>query len=355
MKTLTIHATNVTGLGACQVVLSFLEALDQIDSDYDQIICYVPSGGPVSSFKPESSNIDVIKHKRIAPRALSRFVECLFSRFIFDLAGHLIVLGDVPLRSKAPQLVLVHQAHLLSPKVNAHVGSGLSFKMMRVLTRLNSSFVKHVIVQTDAMNFGLSQSYAAWSGAGRILTMGQPVPSWFSLLSGRSHDRVKGSKLRLFYPAASYPHKNHKILNELDPRRLGNEVDKIVLTIDENELFSFAELFDCVGRLNAEQCLEQYLHADALLFPSLLESYGLPLVEAMTTGLPIIVADLPYAQVLCGEEAIYFDPTSSASLVAAIQELHAKLSSGWRPNWKPQLELLPHDWAEVVRFFLRKF
>ena len=55
--------------------------------------------------------------------------------------------------------------------------------------------------------------------------------------------------------------------------------------------------------------------------PSLVESGNLTLVEAMTLGTPIAVADRPYARDLCGDAAVYFDPHRPAALAAAVTDL----------------------------------
>ena len=95
-----------------------------------------------------------------------------------------------------------------------------------------------------------------------------------------------------------------------------------------------------------------YRDSDGLVFLSQSESYGFPLIEAMWVGLPVICPDLPYARWLCGEPAIYFDPTSVESLRTAVVELDRRLRSGWQPDWSASLARLPKDWATVARLLL---
>ena len=68
------------------------------------------------------------------------------------------------------------------------------------------------------------------------------------------------------------------------------------------------------------------------------KSYGFPLIEAMYLDLPIVSADLPYARVICGENAVYFNPYEIKSLLNTIVDLKQKLISGWRPDWSNQLK-----------------
>ncbi len=59
-------------------------------------------------------------------------------------------------------------------------------------------------------------------------------------------------------------------------------------------------------------------HADALLFPSFTEGYGLPLLEALTLGVPVMAAALPVFRELAGDRPHYLDPADPAVWVEAI-------------------------------------
>ena len=63
-----------------------------------------------------------------------------------------------------------------------------------------------------------------------------------------------------------------------------------------------------------------YAHSisDLMIFPSLAESFGLPLAEAMSIGCPILAADLPYAHDVAGDAAIYFNPCSAEDLAERV-------------------------------------
>jgi glycosyltransferase involved in cell wall biosynthesis len=273
----------------------------------------------------------------------------------FNIGEHLIVLGDVPLRTSRQQLVLVHQPHLQSPRVNRWVSQSAIFRVMRALTTFNASYANYVIVQTSAMASGLRDSYSDWANRDCIKVIGQPPPPWFTLSHSDSSFQQDSRGLRLFYPAAEYPHKNHKIFEGLLPLDLTGLIDRLALTLPSKRLSSEPKWLSCVGRLNHAECLSEYKKADALIFPSVMESYGLPLVEAMVMGIPIIAADLPYARVLCADEGIYFNPESPESLVDACEELKTRLKQGWRPDWSSSLENMPKTWQTVVQGFLNEF
>jgi len=158
--------------------------------------------------------------------------------------------------------------------------------------------------------------------------------------------------LRLFFPAAGYPHKNHTIFENLLSQDLEHLIDRLVLTVPRSRFPDGPGWLFCVGHLSQTKCLSEYDKADALIFPSVLESYGLPLVEAMVLGIPIVAADLPYARALCGDQGIYFNPTSAASLIEACKILKERLNEGWWPDWSSRLENLPRTWEVVAQGFI---
>ncbi|WP_426515226.1 glycosyltransferase family 4 protein [Diaminobutyricibacter sp. McL0618] len=63
--------------------------------------------------------------------------------------------------------------------------------------------------------------------------------------------------------------------------------------------------------------------ATALVTASLDEGFGIPLVESMTLGTPVVVSDIPIFREIGGESALYFEPTSADDLVARIRDLEA--------------------------------
>lgn len=73
-----------------------------------------------------------------------------------------------------------------------------------------------------------------------------------------------------------------------------------------------------LGSLSHEDVLNIYDRASALIFPSLSESLGLPLIEARMNSLPIVAAELDYVRDIC-EPVETFDPYSSRSIARAVK------------------------------------
>jgi|Deesub1362A_J573_1020465.scaffolds.fasta_scaffold00149_21 glycosyltransferase involved in cell wall biosynthesis len=79
------------------------------------------------------------------------------------------------------------------------------------------------------------------------------------------------------------------------------------------------EQFIKIKEYSSAQKLRYYYHgAKALLFPSLAEGFGLPLLEAMACQLPVIASRAPAIPEVAGDAALYFEPTSAEDMAAKI-------------------------------------
>lgn len=67
-----------------------------------------------------------------------------------------------------------------------------------------------------------------------------------------------------------------------------------------------------------EELIELYKGAKALINPSFYEGFGLPLIEAMASGCPLIISEIEVFKEIVGENAIYFNPRSLPSLREAM-------------------------------------
>lgn len=126
------------------------------------------------------------------------------------------------------------------------------------------------------------------------------------------------------YPASPSPYKRHltiaKALNELKTID-GSLLDRIRVHFtseakDNSALYDYikenklSHCFEFHGSIPHEKLLSMYKSSIGLLFPSVIETLGLPLLEAAAFGLPIIAADLDYArEVTTGYDGVKFvDP-----------------------------------------------
>lgn len=348
-QSLRIHATNIVGLGASNLALSLFPAFESLPA-LRHATLFLPSVGPLAGYHPAAPHVSVRRKSRVLPNGLSRALECWFPRDEFRGEGGILVLGDIPLRGYANQVVFVNQSNLFQESSTTGLVEQAKYLVARRLFEENLDFVKAFVVQTDVMKMLLVARYPRLER--RISVLGQPVPSWFCprTSTSRKYDG-RSRKLRLLYPAAPHSHKNHHLLGEISEADSAQwPVERLVLTIPPRRHPNpNVRWIDCVGELDHSACLEAYEDSDALLFLSLTESYGFPLVEAMSMGLPIVCPDLPYSRALCGSEAFYFEPKDIGSLRAAIVNLHCQLGTGWRPDWSSRLARIPGTWRDVAQ------
>ena len=83
-----------------------------------------------------------------------------------------------------------------------------------------------------------------------------------------------------------------------------------------NSLYDFHPVVN-LGKISHDEVFEIYGRSKALLFPSLKESLGLPLIEANQLGLKVLVSNLPFANDIL-VNPITFDPKSSDSIATVI-------------------------------------
>jgi glycosyltransferase involved in cell wall biosynthesis len=137
-------------------------------------------------------------------------------------------------------------------------------------------------------------------------------------------------------------------LGDAAPRLLiigqrGWEAEDAFQRLDRDETLrqSVVEL----GRCGDTELAEHLASARALLFPSFAEGYGLPLIEALAAGVPVIASDLPVFRELCGAIPTYADPTDEKGWETAILD-YARPDSASREAQRQRLSgFRAPDWA----------
>ena len=208
----------------------------------------------------------------------------------------------------------------------------LSFKVQsriaveRLLFRLGKRYVDEYIVQTPTMKASL------------IKVIGDDIPIKVLPFAGSSSSisrqeiylADRAIQKRFCYIASGEPHKNHIILIEAW-RLLAAEgiFPTLQLTVDEGIFTDLAALIDKsikihrldiqnLGSISHKRALEVYRSVDALIYPSLFESFGLPLVEASQAGIPILASELDYVRDVCIPNES-FSPYSAQSISRAVK------------------------------------
>ena len=93
---------------------------------------------------------------------------------------------------------------------------------------------------------------------------------------------------------------------------------------------------------------ELYRKADAFLFPSLKEGFGLPILEAYYHGTPLIAARAPAIPEVAGDGALYFDPLDVDSIADAILQFYANPSLGTEMVERGRQRLKQFSWTKAA-------
>jgi glycosyltransferase involved in cell wall biosynthesis len=80
-------------------------------------------------------------------------------------------------------------------------------------------------------------------------------------------------------------------------------------------------------RVTDEEVIALTRHANFAAFPSLYEGFGLPIVEALACGLRVVVANTEVSREIAGDCGIYFEPSSTVELTAALTQAYEMATS----------------------------
>jgi glycosyltransferase involved in cell wall biosynthesis len=144
----------------------------------------------------------------------------------------------------------------------------------------------------------------------------------------------KNGITRLIYPAFPRVFKNFEIIGEAvqNIRKCGIEGVEILITLSgqENQYarwlfkrYGFLKEIKFIGLQPRETIYHLYREVDAMIFPSKLETWGMPLMEFKVLDKPILAADLPYAHETIGQyhKATFFNPDDPEGLADLIMRL----------------------------------
>lgn len=78
---------------------------------------------------------------------------------------------------------------------------------------------------------------------------------------------------------------------------------------------------DLRGWIPLDDLDDLYARSTIMVFPTLFEGFGLPALEAMSRGCPVVASDLPVLREVCGEAALWVNPADAASIARVVTEL----------------------------------
>ncbi len=151
----------------------------------------------------------------------------------------------------------------------------------------------------------------------------------------RECDRLGlGDRPYMFYPANFWPHKNHRMLliayGMFLSRNPENTLDLVFTgALDDLEMemkqavdrMGLRDRVHFLGFLPQEQLEVVWQGCEFLVFPSLYEGFGIPVLEAMSMGKPVLCSNTTSLPEVAGEAALYFDPRKPGDMVECMERL----------------------------------
>ena len=232
---------------------------------------------------------------------------------------------NIPIFYRGRLMVTIHDvAHLARPQFSPGAHRRVYAKGMHSMVRRNADALicaSHFTAQEYArlVSIGRAQPTIIHLGVDQRWTMVQqrsrPHPRPFFVFVGNVKPNKNLSTLVRAMALArdSIPH-DLVIIGKRDGFGTG----------DPETLRAGAQLGDRVHFTGFVETgrLEQFIaFADALVMPSLYEGFGLPPLEAMAAGCPVAVSRVASLPEVCGDAAMYFDPTDHEELAACLVRL----------------------------------
>lgn len=287
---------------------------------------------------PESKNVTNIRFPWIKKSWVHRlyFDSFLASKLVKEQnADEVLSLQNIIIKNVAiPQTLYVHQP---LPFVNKRFKITENFKFWLYQNPLKQKIFQSiksadkVIVQTEWFKREVVNRTKVREN--KVIVQ----PPRIKIEVSKPYIKTNASLSLFFYPASGVSYKNHEVVVNAVKTLKTKGIDnfKVVFTLDGNESKKISELYADVskhelpisfeGSLTYDEVLNYYSKS-ILLFPSYIETFGLPLLEAREHGGPIIASDLPFSREI-------LDGYDSSFLI------------------NPET---PKEWADTMMLFLKK-
>ncbi len=312
--------------GIGRYIEKLLSYLGKIDRDNEYVIFLKKDNWDL--FDPPSANftkqlLDIpwysVKEQIVVP--------LLLNKFKFDLVHfpHF----NVPLFYRRPYVVTIHDLIMTHfPSSRATTGSQFIYwqkiKVARFLIKQAAQRAAAVITPTSyvkqdvesKLGVGADKVFAIYEGVDQLAVQAAELSDW------------PITKPFFLYVGSAYPHKNLEFLVKVFKKFNQNKKWQLVLVGRKDFFYQRLEQEvvrqdnDIIIRpASNEELTALYRQAVAFVFPSLAEGFGLPPLEAMSQGCPVIASRASCLPEVLGEAALYFDPAVPDSLLSAWQKI----------------------------------
>ena len=307
MKTIVISAVNIRKGGTLTILRQCLEYLSILAQQGEYKIVAIVHKKELADY----SNIEYIEMPNII-KGWSRRLWCEYVT-MYKISKKLqpihlwLSLHDTTPRVIAERRAVYCQTSFpfLKQKISDwkyDYKIGLFSLFTKYAYKINIKKNNYLIVQADWLRQGFSKMFKINPNK---FIVAPPEKKAIDILLP---DNCEKDNLYTFlYPATADCHKNFEFLCEaakILEEEIGSNCFRIILTISglENNYskmikknYSNRETITFAGYLNKETLYEYYKKANCLVFPSRIETWGLPITEFAVTQKPMLLADLPYS------------------------------------------------------------
>ena len=109
----------------------------------------------------------------------------------------------------------------------------------------------------------------------------------------------------------------------------------------------------CLGRISDDELAEGFREALCFLFPSRSEGFGLPAMEAMSCGCPVVASTAACLPEICGDGALFADPDDVEAWVAAVRHLVERPDARERLRQQGLMRSARYSWRRTALRYLR--
>jgi glycosyltransferase involved in cell wall biosynthesis len=245
--------------------------------------------------------------------------------------------------------------------------SGLRDRGMRVLVPLAVRRSHRVLADSQSTREDLVELLGTPPGRIDVAPLGFGVPPRVRALSeDRTRARFRlGARRVVLSLSAKRPHKNLLALLDALERLPGERRPVLVLpgypTWHEAELRARAAALGVLedvrfeGWVTGEELEGLWALADAFVFPSLYEGFGLPVLEAMHRGVPVACANASSLPEVAGDAALLFDPRDVAGISASLERLLGDPALADDLRVKGLARAAEFTWARTARLTLDSY
>lgn len=325
-----VNASALDARGAFSVMNAFLNDMNKNIENFSKYkikMHFLAANEKLCKYENEFLKVEYINYpkkswlhkwnyeRRILPKLLLNEKYDIY----LSMQSYVLNIGCVP------QFVLMHQPIPFSDLKF----SDIEFKnwlkydlILKYLLKRQKKYINGIIVQTNWMKQALINKFDYNCPIQIIRPPVDDIKNNNNPLPVKVEKLFQNENIKLIYPTNSEKYKNNKRLIKAVLIFNKNHNTKVSLYLTLDGISS--EYINYTGKIPYESILTFYKKTDAMIFPSLTETLGLPLLEAQLYNIPLLVSDLPYAREICGDNCLYFDPISTESIEYAIKQFVEK-------------------------------